>query len=101
MSNVGNAVAGVVASAAVLLGGYGLDSLETRQERAAIADCIDAFEGPARNECIVQVREDYDETYIPNILAITGVVGVVGCGYLGYKALRDDIGTTGILEDHL
>ena len=99
MENVGKAIAGVAASAGVLLGAYGVGELEANREQAEISDCAELFEGKAREDCVEDARDD--DNWIPGILAITGVAGIVGCGYLGYKALKEDIGTTGIVEDHL
>lgn len=99
MGNVGKAIAGVAASAGILLGAYGLDELESKQDRSRAADCVEIFEGQALEDCVRNVRDN--DGYIPEILGITGLIGVVGCGYLGYKALKSEIGTTGIVDDHL
>lgn len=101
MGKVGKAIAGVAASALIGGGAYGLEIVANNAERSAVSRCVDDFEGEAREKCIKDVESAYSAGDALGILELAGVVGIIGCGYLGYKAVKEEIGTTGIIDDHL
>ncbi|MDB5163692.1 MAG: hypothetical protein JWS12_309 [Candidatus Saccharibacteria bacterium] len=102
MGKVGRAVAGVVASAVVAGGAYGVEILTNNAEQHAIEHCATKFEDPhAQKDCIDSTKNIYNKGEGLNLIELAGLVGVVGCGYLGYKAIKEENHTTGIIEDHL
>lgn len=101
MSKVGAALTGVAASAVIGVGAVGMEFVGDIMERNEIAECIVDFEDDEQTFCINSVQATYDKEGWLQMIQLTGLVGVIGCGYLGYKATKEEIGTTGIIEDHV
>lgn len=101
MGKVGRAVAGVLTSATVLAGAYGIEAVIDGSNNAKIVDCGQAFADEAgQKACIEAVQETADSSDYLDWVALAGAVGVVGCGYLGYKAVKEENQTTGIIDDY-
>ena len=102
MGKVGRAVAGVLTSAAVFGGGYLVEANIHHDQQAAVERCTERVTGQqALKQCIDNAKEQYTTREGIDILELAGLVGVVGCGYLGYKAIKEENKATGIVEDHL
>jgi hypothetical protein len=100
MGKVGRAVAGVAASAAIATGAYTGDVLITNAERNAVAECGREFEGNAEANCVIDAKDAYQVGSLLNFLKLVGAVGITGCGYLGYKAVKQENGGKGIIDDY-
>ena len=70
-------------------------------QQDAVQDCADGFEsGSAQEACIDAAKQNYNTTTdMPQVVEIAGIVGLVCCGYLGYKAIKEENETTGIVDD--
>ena len=102
MGKVGRAIAGVAASAAVAGGSYATEVWSGDKEVKAAAECAQNYEeGDAREDCIERVEGIYDPGEGVGLLQFVGVVGMIGCGYIGYKGLKEENDTTGIIDDHI
>jgi hypothetical protein len=102
MGKVGRAVAGVIASAAVLGGSYLIEADIHHDQQEAVQRCTESGAGKtALKECIDNAKDLYDTGDSVDIMEIAGIVGVIGCGYLGYKAIKEENQTTGIVDDYL
>lgn len=100
MGKVGRAIAGVAASALVAGGAYGLEILAGNAEQNAVERCADTFDDDElRTLCIEGAQDRYNAGEALGYIELAGVVGIIGCGYLGYKAIKEENGTTGIIED--
>jgi hypothetical protein len=103
MKKVESAIAGVVLSAGCLTGAFVLDHILENGRPAAVANCYKPVGGVALDkslikDCVSDVSAQYDDTFL-GLVGIASTVGFVGCGYLTYKAIKQNIGTTGVLED--
>jgi hypothetical protein len=100
MSRLGSAVTGVAVSAAIAAGGYAGEMNKRDNDFNALLHCRQELGGQALNACLADARELYGGGSLPmGILEIAGALGVVLNGYIGYKAVKKDNRTTGVVED--
>lgn len=85
------ALTGVAASAAVGGGAYAFERYMGNQERDQVAQCHEDYEASElRDACVDDVRADYASDGLLNLVQIAGFVGVIACGYQGYRAAFDE-----------
>mgnify|MGYP001114873812 CR=1 FL=1 len=101
MGKMREIMAGVGASAAILTGGLVYESaVLDPAASAAIEQCSKDFSDPdTQKHCIDQAHDRYENDLV-GIAELVGVVGIIGCGYLGYKRIRQQNGGTGIIDDY-
>jgi hypothetical protein len=100
MSKVKSAAIGVLSSAVIAGGAWAGETVSKDKEQKAIQACYQLGESAVK-PCVQEAKDLNHPGDGFELLELAGVIGVIGCGYLGYKSLKEEAGTTGILEDHL
>lgn len=98
MRKVLAATTGVLASAAIGFGAYKVEQSAHDKEAKAVLHCYDLGQ-QAVKPCVSEAKDLYGADDGLSIIELAGLIGVVGCGYLGYKAVKEEVGATGIIED--
>lgn len=93
MGKIGNSITGMAVSATVAAGAYGAEIYTENLHREAIIECIELFEDDKdRSQCIDSVNSTYNKAAGLHILQFTGLVGIIGFGYNGYKVVKEEDG---------
>lgn len=97
MNKMGEIIAGVAASAAIAGGAYAYEAAVIDPAQVQAVDQCREFNDPATQQVCIKNAEGFDPVILA--LEITGASGIIGCGYLGYKRLKNENGGSGIMDD--